>query len=284
MTFPYFAPKDLSVFLASRSIRLTKRYGQNFLIDRHKAESIVRRMDISDKDVVLEIGPGIGTMTHMFAEKASQVYAVEIDKGLFNIMNETMSDYQNVSVHHSDFLKFDMDVIQESKFKVYSSLPYNVASQIILKLATYGEKIVSMTVMLPDEIVKRMIAVQDTEQYGVFSIFIDTFFKICNPGIKAEKGLFFPVPQVDSRVIELTPDYKDIRLKGHEKAFLGFVSAVFQNRRKYFRKALESALKGKKIDIIFEEYGLTGQERPENVPAQAYRLFYLRALAMKDGQ
>lgn len=277
----FFSPREMALFLKDRGIHLTKRYGQNFLIDRHKAESIVRHMAIVPEDVVLEIGPGIGTMTHLFAGQARKVYAVEIDKGLAAIAAEVMAE-TNTDVVHSDFLKFDLGRISEPKYKVYSSLPYNAATQIILKLAEEGPRIVSMTVMLPEEIVKRMSAKPDSGMYGVFAIFMDTYFKVTDPGIKAEKRLFFPVPQVDSRVIDIFPNVKDIRLIGKERKFLSFVSAVFQNRRKFFRTSLANALGEAVSDIIFEEYGLTGQERPENVPSEAYRSIYIRAFPRVD--
>lgn len=281
MDIPYFSPKELISFLADRHIRLTKRYGQNFLIDRHKAESIVRHMEINPNDNILEIGPGIGTMTHLFAQQAATTTAVEIDKGLYGIVQELLGE--RVKTFHSDFLKFDMDQICDKDLKIYSSLPYNVASQIILKLAIYKKKIKSMTVMLPEEIVRRMSAQVNSDNYGVFSIFIDSYFKVNNPGIKVEKGLFFPVPQVDSRIIDLIPDSKNPSLDGQEKPFLAFISSIFQNRRKYFRKALESALKRSLVGYSFGEWGLTGTERPENVPPEAYRLIYIASLGQNGG-
>jgi 16S rRNA (adenine1518-N6/adenine1519-N6)-dimethyltransferase len=282
MDIPFFSPKELGSFLAVRHIRLTKRYGQNFLIDRHKAESIVRAMKIDSNDNVLEIGPGIGTMTHLFMEKAATTTAVEIDKGLCGILQEALG--QKVRVFHDDFLRFDMDRIAENNLKIYSSLPYNSASQIIIKLARYGKKIKSITVMLPEEIIRRLSAQVNSEHYGVFSIFIDSFFRVHNPGIKVERGLFFPVPQVDSRIVELVPDIKEQALDGQEKPFLGFLSSIFQNRRKYFRKALETALKRNLGAYPFGQWGLTGTERPENVPPETYRLIYIANLGQNRGQ
>lgn len=272
----FFSPREMAIFLKDRGIHLTKRYGQNFLIDRHKAESIIKHMSIMSGDVVLEIGPGIGTMTHLLAEQAGKVYAVEIDKGLAVIAAEVM-DGLNAEIIHCDFLKFDFGKIVEPRYKVYSSLPYNAATQIILKLAEEGSRVVSMTVMLPDEIVKRMSAKPDTGMYGVFSIFMNSFFEVADPCMKAEKRLFFPIPQVDSRIIDIIPRVRDARLIGEERKFLSFVSAVFQNRRKFFKTSLANALKEGVSDIIFEEYGLTGKERPENVPSEAYRSIYIRA-------
>ena len=190
-----------------------KKFGQNFLIDAHVLEKIIAAADITKEDFVLEIGPGIGTMTQYLAEAAREVVAVEIDRALIPILGETLSAYSNVTVINEDILKVDIRKLAEEKnggrpIKVVANLPYYITTPIIMGLFESGVPIDSITVMVQKEVAERMQAGPGTKDYGALSLAVQYY---AEPYIAANvpPNCFMPRPKIGSAVIRLKR-YKEL--------------------------------------------------------------------------
>lgn len=173
-------PKKTIEIIQKYEFDFQKRFGQNFLIDTHVLEKIVRAADISKEDFVLEIGPGIGTMTQYLAEAAKRVTAVEIDDNLIPILEETLKDYDNVSVIHGDILKLDLNrLVQEQNdgkpIKVVANLPYYITTPIIMGLFESRVPLINITVMVQKEVADRMQAGPGTKDYGALSLAVQYY-------------------------------------------------------------------------------------------------------------
>ena len=181
-----------------------KRFGQNFLIDAHVINKIVAAADITKDDIVLEIGPGIGTMTQYLAEAAGHVYAVEIDKNLLPVLDETLSEYDNVTVVNNDILKVDIrELVSDREVKVVANLPYYITTPIIMGLFENHIPASSITVMVQKEVAMRMQAGPGSKDYGALSLAVQFY---SSPEIVAyvSPESFIPKPGVGSAVIRLT--------------------------------------------------------------------------------
>jgi 16S rRNA (adenine1518-N6/adenine1519-N6)-dimethyltransferase len=267
MTDIFFSPSGLKGFLSERGIRLTKKFGQNFLVDRNKAIQILGLLELSDRDEVVEIGGGIGTMTVAIAERVRNIKVFEIDRGLAKILREQLADRPSAEVIEGDFL----DTVRPEHFpagvKLYSSLPYNCAMRILIRLASYGERIERLVVLLPEEIVARVKALPGSGEYGVPRVFFDTFFTLESSDVRVENRLFFPSPQGHSRVLRLFPRKVDGIPDPEE--FIASVSRFFQNRRKMLNKTIPEGCGG-----ILEEFGLSMTDRAEEAPPEFFRKVY----------
>ena len=197
-------PKKTIEIIQKYEFDFQKRFGQNFLIDTHVLEKIVRAADISKEDFVLEIGPGIGTMTQYLAEAAKRVTAVEIDDNLIPILEETLKDYDNVSVIHGDILKLDLNrLVQEQNdgkpIKVVANLPYYITTPIIMGLFESRVPLINITVMVQKEVADRMQAGPGTKDYGALSLAVQYY---ASPYIAANvpPNCFIPRPKVLSLI------------------------------------------------------------------------------------
>ncbi len=220
-----------------------KRFGQNFLIDGHVIEKIIRAADISKDDVVLEIGPGIGTMTQYLAETAGKVYAVEIDKNLIPILEDTLSDYDNVTVINEDILKLDIgELIKEEKgnLKVVANLPYYITTPIIMGLLENHIPAKSITVMVQKEVAERMQAGAGSKDYGALSLAVQYY---AEPYIAANvpPNCFMPRPNVGSAVIRLTSFSKPPVEVKDEKLMFKIIRASFNQRRKTLQNGINNS-------------------------------------------
>lgn len=253
-------------------LRFQKKYGQNFLIDTHVLEKIMRAADIKKSDTVLEIGPGIGTMTQYLCESAKSVIAVEIDKHLIPVLSETLSAYGNVRVIEGDILKLDLEEILKDKenIKVVANLPYYITTPVIMKLFESTCPIESITVMVQKEVAERMKALPGTKDYGALSLAVNYYSK---PYIAANvpANCFIPRPAVDSAVIRLLGhEMPPVSVKSPHHMFQ-LIRASFNQRRKtlangiknfaelsYSREEVEEALKAcaLPLDIRGEKLGL----------------------------
>lgn len=222
-----------------------KKYGQNFLIDAHVIEKIIRAADITKDDMVLEIGPGIGTMTQYLAESAGKVFAVEIDKKLIPILEETLADYDNVTVINEDILKLDIAklVAEENQgrpVKVVANLPYYITTPIIMGLFESHVPLHSLTVMVQKEVADRMQAEPGTKDYGALSLAVQYYAK---PYIAANVPLncFIPRPNVGSAVIKLTR-YENLPVVAKDEALMfQLIRASFNQRRKTLQNGIANA-------------------------------------------
>lgn len=222
-----------------------KKFGQNFLIDGHVIEKIISAADITKEDCILEIGPGIGTMTQYLAENAGQVVAVEIDKNLIPILDETLADYDNVTIINDDILKVDINKIVQEKnngkpIKVVANLPYYITTPIIMGLFEKQVPLYSITVMVQKEVADRMKVGPGTKDYGALSLAVQYY---AEPYLVANvpPNCFIPRPGVGSAVIKLTR-YKEPPVKvKDEKLMFALVRAAFGQRRKTLQNAIANS-------------------------------------------
>ena len=219
-----------------------KKFGQNFLIDSHVLDKIIAAAGVTKEDVVLEIGPGFGTMTQYLAEAAKEVIAVEIDKTLIPILHETLADYENVTIINEDILKVDIAKLVEEKnggkpIKVVANLPYYITTPIIMGLFESHVPLDNITVMVQKEVAQRMQAGPGTKDYGALSLAVQFY---AEPYIVANvpPNCFIPRPGVGSAVIRLTKwENPPIAVKD-EKLLFALIRASFNQRRKTLQNSL----------------------------------------------
>ena len=222
-----------------------KRFGQNFLIDGNVVEKIVREAGITKDDFVLEIGPGIGTMTQILCENAREVAAVEIDKNLIPILAETLAPYDNVTVINEDILKVDVRKLAEEKndgrpIKVVANLPYYITTPIIMGLFESHVPLESITIMVQKEVAQRMQVGPGTKDYGALSLAVQ-FYADAQIVLKVPASCFMPRPNVDSAVIKLVR-HEDAPVKVKDEQFMFRVSrAAFNQRRKTLANSLANS-------------------------------------------
>lgn len=238
-------PKNTIEIIQKYQFTFQKKFGQNFLIDTHVLDKIVSAAGIGEEDCVLEIGPGIGTMTQYLAEHAGQVVAVEIDANLIPILAETLKDYTNVTVIHNDILKIDINsLVQEYNngrpIKVVANLPYYITTPIIMGLFESGVPIDNITVMVQKEVADRMQVGPGSKDYGALSLAVQYYAK---PYIVANvpPNCFIPRPNVGSAVIRLTR-YQEppVEVKEPELMFK-LIRASFNQRRKTLQNGLNNS-------------------------------------------
>lgn len=238
-------PSNTIEILKKYNFNFQKKYGQNFLIDTNILEKIVESAEITKEDCVLEIGPGIGTMTQYLAERAKKVVAVEIDSNLIPILSDTLSSYENVSVINDDILKVDIKKLAETEnggnpVKVVANLPYYITTPIIMGLFESRVPLKSITVMVQKEVADRMQVGPGTKDYGALSLAVQYYAKpevIC----RVSPSCFIPRPGVGSSVIRLTKyENPPVSVKS-EKAMFSIIRAAFNQRRKTLANAVGNA-------------------------------------------
>ena len=222
-----------------------KKFGQNFLIDAHVLNKIIASAEITKDDCVLEIGPGIGTMTQYLAEAAGRVVAVEIDRNLIPILEETLSDYDNVTVINEDVLKVDINELAVhynggKPIKVVANLPYYITTPIIMGLFESHVPVKSITVMVQKEVAQRMQAGPGTKDYGALSLAVQFY---AEPYIVANvpPNCFMPRPGVGSAVIRLTLHENPPVTVKNEKLLFQIIRASFNQRRKTLQNGLNNS-------------------------------------------
>lgn len=250
------SPKNTMDIINKYSFVIQKKFGQNFLIDANILEKIVEGAKLEKDDVVLEIGPGIGSLTQFMAEKVKQVVAVEIDKKLIPILEETLRDYNNIEIINQDILKVNIKEIVDKysngeKIKVVANLPYYITTPIIMGLFENHIPVSSITVMIQKEVADRMQAIPKTKDYGALSLAVQYYSE---PKIIAQVGphCFIPKPKVGSTVISLITKEKIDTDSQTEKLMFQLIRAGFNQRRKTFVNTIQNAenLSISKEDII----------------------------------
>ena len=251
MTRPYLGnPKYTIEVLQKYGFVFQKRFGQNFLIDTHVLDRIIEASEITKDDFVLEIGPGIGTMTQYLADAAREVTAVEIDDALIPILQDTLKEWDNVSVIHGDILKTDIRKIADEKnqgrpIKVVANLPYYITTPIIMGLFESHVPVDSITVMVQKEVADRMQTGPGSKDYGALSLAVQYYAK---PEIVANvpPNCFMPRPKVGSAVIRLTRHQNPPVQAKDEKLMFRIIRASFNQRRKTLANGLSNS---DKIDL-----------------------------------
>lgn len=230
-------PKETIAVLNKYGFMFQKKFGQNFLIDSHVLEKIIRAAEITKEDCVLEIGPGIGTMTQYLCESAGKVIAVEVDKNLIPILTgDTLAGYDNVKVIHADVLKLDLKrLIQEENsgrpVKVVANLPYYITTPIIMGLFEADVPLVSVTVMVQKEVADRMQAGPGSKDYGALSLAVQ-YYAAPYLAANVPPNCFMPRPNVGSAVIRLTLHETPPVEVADERLLFQIIRASFAQRRK----------------------------------------------------
>lgn len=269
-----YSPKYVKEILDRFGFKFSKQLGQNFLIDGNIVRNIVEKANIGKEDYVLEIGPGIGTLTEELALNCKKVVAVEIDKSLLPILDETLAAYNNVEIVQGDILKVDLEKLIDEKLggspiKVVANLPYYVTTPIIAMLIERDLNIEAITVMIQKEVAERLVAKPGTKQYGSLTVFVNFY---CNVEtlLSVPRTVFMPKPKVDSAVVKLT--LKKAIEPVDKKVFFKVVKAAFNQRRKTILNSLGSQLGVDKeiIKQLLEECNIPLRERAENLKMEDF--------------
>lgn len=273
---PYLGnPQATIAVLNKYGFTFQKKFGQNFLIDPHVLDKIIRAAEITEDDFVLEIGPGMGTMTQYLAYAAREVYAVEIDKSLIPILEDTLSDYDNVTVINEDILKVNIAKLAEEKnggrpIKVVANLPYYITTPIIMGLFESHVPVESITVMVQKEVADRMQEGPGSKEYGALSLAVQYYAK---PEIvvNVPPSCFMPQPKVGSAVIRLTRHSEPPVTVKSEKLLFQVIRASFNQRRKTLANGLANygafGLPKEELQACIEELGV-----PVNIRGEALSL------------
>lgn len=275
------SPSATKEIINKYSFAFQKKFGQNFLIDSNILESIVSAAHITKDDFVLEIGPGIGTMTQYLCEAARQVVAVEIDKMLIPILKDTLSEYDNVEVINQDVLKLDIKALAQEKnngkpIKVVANLPYYITTPIIMGLFESKVPIESITIMVQKEVADRMQTGPGSKDYGALSLAVQ-YYADAKVQLNVSASCFMPRPNVDSAVIKLTAHEKPV-VDVDEALMFKVIRASFNQRRKTLVNGLKNS---SELDYTKEEIvqAIKAIGKEENIRGEKLTLEEFAALS-----
>lgn len=269
-------PRNTIEVLQKYKFTFQKKYGQNFLIDTNVLERVLGAAEVTREDCVLEIGPGIGTLTQYLAERAGKVVAVEIDRNLIPILEETLSAYSNVTIINEDILKLDIRQLswQEGRpFKVVANLPYYITTPIVMGLLEGGFPLESITVMVQKEVADRMLAGPGTKDYGALSLAVQYYAR---PQVVANvpPNCFIPRPNVGSAVVCLTRYQEPPVQVADEKRMFALIRASFNQRRKTLANGIGNApglgISREQVAGALEEMGLSATIRGEALTLEQF--------------
>ena len=280
-------PQNTIEVLQKYRFNFQKKFGQNFLIDTHVLDKIIDASGVTEDDFVLEIGPGIGTMTQYLCERAREVVAVEIDKNLIPILSDTLKNYSNVTVINEDILKLDICKLAEEKnqgkpIKVVANLPYYITTPIIMGLFESHVPIDSITIMVQKEVAERMQEGPGSKEYGALSLAVQYYAK---PEIVANvpPNCFMPRPNVGSAVIRLTRYEKPPVEVEDEKLMFRIIRASFNQRRKTLANGLNNSPEIHLPKEVIQE-SIVSLGVPENIRGEALSLEQFAELSNEIGQ
>ena len=280
-------PQNTIAVLQKYHFNFQKKFGQNFLIDTHVLDKIIDASGVTEDDFVLEIGPGIGTMTQYLCERAREVVAVEIDKNLIPILSDTLKNYSNVTVINEDILKLDICKLAEEKnqgkpIKVVANLPYYITTPIIMGLFESHVPIDSITIMVQKEVAERMQEGPGSKEYGALSLAVQYYAK---PEIVANvpPNCFMPRPNVGSAVIRLTRHEKPPVEVEDEKLMFRIIRASFNQRRKTLANGLNNSPEIHLPKEVIQE-SIVSLGVPENIRGEALSLEQFAELSNEIGQ
>lgn len=252
-------------------IKMSKKLGQNFLIKRGIVDEIVHAADLTPGEPVLEVGPGIGTLTQGLAQSGADVTAIELDRRLLEVLDTTLGSYDNVRIVHGDVLKLDVATIMNHKsFKVVANLPYYITTPIIMSLLESKLPIERLVVMVQKEVALRMVAKPGTKDYGALSVAVQYYTE---PDIVLDvpPKSFLPAPAVTSSVIRCVLRDKPPVNVADERLFFRVVKAGFAQRRKTFANTMRTTgLSKEQIEEILSRAGIDGQRRGETFNLQEF--------------
>lgn len=257
---------ELRAFLASVNAFPKKGLSQNFLIDGNIVQKILKEAKIAPGDRVLEIGPGPGVLTEAFREVGAEVVAVEKD----SVFAQALTRFEGVEVYASDIMEFDFSLLTSPPYKVVSNLPYHLTAPILARLSPERRLFSSLTVMVQEEVARRMVAQAKTKDYGSFSLYLQ-FYADVSYAFKVSRHCFYPAPNVDSAIVTLvlkTPPLEET------EGFHRFVRRAFQQRR----KMLKSVFKEFPLGQWLEEIGENPQSRPEDLSLEIFCTLFKKTM------
>lgn len=267
----------ISEITSKYDFRFKKDLGQNFLTDENIVLKIVDALELKDDEVVLEVGPGMGSLTQKLADRAYKVYAVEIDSRAVNMLEETLSEYDNIEIINKDILKTDLKEILDKeikdgrKIKFISNLPYYITSPILMKVLEDEVCFKSIVVMLQKEVATRLNAKVNSKDYSSFTVAVDYYADV-ERLFNVPKTVFVPMPKVDSTVLRITPRKKEGMEVNDETVFFKVVKAAFLNRRKMVFNSLANGLSLNKdlLKKALVNAGLNEKVRAENITIEQF--------------
>ena len=271
-------PKKTIEVLQKYHFQFQKKYGQNFLIDTRILERIVDAAQITKDDFVLEIGPGIGTMTQYLCEAAKEVAAVEIDANLIPILQETLQEYDNVEIRNEDILKTDISRLAEEKnsgrpIKVVANLPYYITTPILMRILESRLPFASITVMVQKEVADRMVVGPGTKDYGALSLAVQ-YYSRPEIIVQVPPSCFMPQPKVGSTVVRLTRHEKPPVQVNDEALMFRVIRASFNQRRKTLANGLHNfsqfSLEKEEIESCIQSLGLPVNVRGETLTLEQF--------------
>ena len=272
MIQPIIASREVTKhILKTFNLRMSKKLGQNFLIDHSIVQGIVDAAQIVPGEKVLEIGPGIGTLTQGLAEAGACVTAVELDKKLPAVLAQTLAGYENVNIVPGDILKVNIpEIMGEGSFKVAANLPYYITTPIVMALLEQRLPISRMVTMVQKEVAERMVANPGGKDYGALSVAVQ-YYTIPSIVLDVPPKSFIPAPEVDSVVICCEVREKPAVEVVDEKMFFRVVKAAFGQRRKTFNNALKSmGIDKEQVQAILAAAGIDGTRRGETLSLQEF--------------
>ena len=261
-----YSPKVVKDIIDLYGFRFSKSLGQNFLIDKNFVDKIVDGADIAGKNVI-EVGPGIGTISYEMAKNCKKLVLIEIDDSLIPILEENMSDFENVTIIHQDILKTDLKEIQDEYFggeffEFVSNLPYYITTPIIEKIFEEDLDCHSMTIMVQKEVADRLLATEKDKDYSSLSVFVK-YYSEARLLTKVPKSVFMPQPKIDSAVLRLDLRIYDEKVN-KEKLFV-LVKAGFLKRRKTILNSLSAVAEKEDLKKVFEKLDIKENLRAENL-------------------
>lgn len=272
MKQPKIAKREVTLhILKAFDIHMSKKLGQNFLIDEMVVDGIVQAAGITPGEKVLEIGPGIGTLTQGLAEAGAQVTAVELDRRLISVLEKTLGSYEQVRVIHGDILKVNIpEEMGEGSYKVVANLPYYITTPIIMGLLESRLPIDCLVTMIQKEVAQRMVAAPGTKDYGALSVSAQYYTQPEIMFIVPPRS-FIPAPAVESAVIRCTVRKEPPVELLEEKLFFRAVKAAFSQRRKTLSNTLKGAgISGEQVKIILEKAQIDSTRRGETLSLQEF--------------
>jgi 16S rRNA (adenine1518-N6/adenine1519-N6)-dimethyltransferase len=269
--FMDYSPKKMQELLEQNGFNLKKKFGQNFIVDENIITSIINKAEIDSDTLVIEIGPGAGSLTYKMAQYAKNVLCYEIDTTLKDVLGETLKDFNNVEVKYMDFLNAnvneDIKKYEYKKLYVVANLPYYITTPIIVKIVEDSIPVDKMCVMVQKEVGDRFKAVPGTKDYGSLSVYINYYFSV-RKLLDISRNVFLPKPNVDSIVVEFSKK-KDLVKVNNEELFFKLIRDSFNQKR----KTLRNNLKGYElstIEKVLNKYNLDLSVRAEAMPIEIF--------------
>lgn len=266
-----YSPKKMSELLEKHGFQLKKKFGQNFIIDENVINSIIDKSGIDKDTLVIEVGPGAGSLTYKLGKSAKNVLCYEIDDTLKYVLEENIGELDNVEVIYQDFLKAnvlkDLEKYSYSKLYVVANLPYYITTPIIIKMIEEEIPVDKMVVMVQKEVGERFKATPGSKEYGSLSVFLDYYFDV-RKLMDISSNVFIPKPNVDSIIVEFKKKEKLYELKNSE-VFFKLIRDSFTQKR----KTLRNNLKGYNLDSVLEtlsKYNLDLSVRAEQLPIEIF--------------